>query len=76
MKGRSLKLVGRADPRGTPAYNLTLGQARADSVQKYLTDKSVTLGNAQSTSRGAMDATGTDEAGWTHDRRVDVMIGS
>jgi peptidoglycan-associated lipoprotein len=76
MKGRSLKLVGRADPRGTSGYNLTLGQARADSVQKYVTDRGVAAGNAQSTSRGAMDATGTDETGWARDRRVDIMLGS
>lgn len=76
MKGRSLKLVGRADPRGALEYNMTLGQSRADAVQKYLTDKGVGASNAQSTSRGAMDATGTDEAGWARDRRVDVMFGS
>ena len=76
MKGHSLKLIGHADPRGAPAYNMTLGQSRADSVQKYLMDKGVPQNNDPSTSRGAMDATGTDEAGWTHDRRVDIMLGS
>jgi outer membrane protein OmpA-like peptidoglycan-associated protein len=30
----------------------------------------------ESTSRGAMDATGIDEAGWARHRRVDVMLGS
>jgi peptidoglycan-associated lipoprotein len=75
MKGRQLKLVGRADPRGPAAYNVTLGQARADSVQKYLTDRGVGVSNAPSTSRGAMDATGTDDAGWARDRRVDIMLG-
>jgi peptidoglycan-associated lipoprotein len=76
MKGHSLKLVGRADPRGAPEYNVTLGQSRADSVQKYLVDQGVSRSNAQSTSRGAMDATGTDEAGWARDRRVDITLGS
>lgn len=76
LKGRSMKIVGRADPRGQTDYNMTLGQARADAVQKYLTEKGVSSGNAQSTSRGAMDATGTDEAGWARDRRVDIMLGS
>ncbi len=74
MKGRTLKLVGHADPRGPSGYNLTLGQARADSVQKYLTDKGGDPSKVESTSRGAMDATGTNEAGWTHDRRVDLML--
>jgi peptidoglycan-associated lipoprotein len=76
LKGRQLKLIGRADPRGAPAYNMTLGQARADSVQKYLTDRGVSASNASSTSRGALDATGTDDAGWARDRRVDIMLGS
>lgn len=74
MKGRTLKLVGHADPRGPSGYNLTLGQARADSVQKYLTDKGGDPSKVESTSRGAMDATGTNEAGWTHNRRVDLML--
>jgi hypothetical protein len=34
-------------------------------------DKSKT----ESTSRGAMDATGTDEPSWARDRRVDLMLG-
>ena len=75
LKGRAIKLVGHADPRGSAGYNMTLGQARADSVQKYLVDKGMTESNVTSTSRGAMDATGTDESGWAHDRRVDVMLG-
>jgi hypothetical protein len=29
----------------------------------------------ESTSRGAMDATGTDEPTWSRDRRVDVLVG-
>ncbi len=76
LKGRTMKLVGYADPRGASGYNMTLGQARADAVQKYLTDKGTDPSKTPSTSRGAMDATGTDEAGWAHDRRVDIMLGS
>ena len=32
LKGRTLKLVGHADPRGGSDYNMTLGQSRADAV--------------------------------------------
>lgn len=71
-----MKLIGGADPRGEVDYNMTLGQARADSVQKYVVNKGVDRGMAPSTSRGAMDATGTDEAGWARDRRVDIMLGT
>jgi hypothetical protein len=48
----------------------------AEPVPLNLTDKGTDPSKTQSTSRGAMDATGTDEAGWAHDRRVDIMLGS
>lgn len=74
MAGHKLRLVGHADPRGTPDYNMTLGQSRADAVANYLEAQGVAKANAASTSRGAMDATGTNETGWAHDRRVDVLL--
>ena len=75
LKGRVMKLVGHADPRGASDYNLTLGQSRADSVATYLTGKGMDKSKAESTTRGAMDATGYDEPSWARDRRVDVMLG-
>jgi peptidoglycan-associated lipoprotein len=75
LAGRSVKLVGRADPRGESDYNMTLGQSRADAVGLYLDGRGMSKGKTQSTSRGSMDASGTDESGWRHDRRVDVMLG-
>jgi peptidoglycan-associated lipoprotein len=74
MAGRKLSLIGRADPRGTPEYNLMLGQARANAVAWYLTAHGVSAANAGATSRGKLDATGVDEAGWARDRRVDVLL--
>jgi peptidoglycan-associated lipoprotein len=76
LKGRSMRLVGHADPRGSSEYNLVLGQRRADSVEGYLDHHGVTRSHVETTSRGSMDATGNDETGWTRDRRVDVMLGS
>ena len=76
LKGRSLRLVGHADPRGSAEYNMTLGQGRADSVEGYLGRRGLSRAKIGTTSRGAIDATGTSEAGWAHDRRVDVMLGS
>jgi len=75
LKGRQLKLVGHADPRGGSDYNMTLGQSRADSVAKYMLGKGMDKGKTDSSSRGAMDATGGDEPSWARDRRVDVMLG-
>jgi peptidoglycan-associated lipoprotein len=74
LKGRGLELTGRADARGEPEYNLSLGESRAESVRRYLHDLGVQADRLRATSRGEMDATGTDEAGWAYDRRVDIDL--
>jgi peptidoglycan-associated lipoprotein len=74
LKGRSVNLVGRADPRGEPEYNMTLGGSRSDTVKRYMVDLGVGREHMLGTSRGEMDATGTNESGWAHDRRVDVEL--
>jgi len=75
LKGKTLKLVGHADPRGDADYNFMLGQSRADAVQKYMIGQGLEKPKAASTSRGALDASGTDESSWAQDRRVDLMLG-
>lgn len=75
LAGRKMQLVGHADPRGAADYNMTLGQSRADSVATYLEGRGLGSTAITTTSRGAMDATGHDETGWAHDRRVDVLLG-
>jgi peptidoglycan-associated lipoprotein len=74
LKGKSVLMVGRADPRGTEEYNLGLGSRRAHSVSQYLVRLGVAQAQLEITTRGAIDATGTDEAGWREDRRVDVQL--
>jgi len=74
LKGRKVNLVGRADARGEPEYNMTLGGSRADTVKRYMVDLGVGRERMLGTSRGEMDATGTNEAGWAQDRRVDVEL--
>jgi peptidoglycan-associated lipoprotein len=73
-KGKNLNLVGHADPRGRPIYNFGLGQRRAGAVAQYLGKKGLPASRIASSSRGALDATGTDEAGWAKDRRVDILL--
>lgn len=75
LAGRKMQLVGHADPRGPTDYNMTLGQSRADSVATYLEGRGLGTAVITTTSRGAMDATGRDETGWAHDRRVDILLG-
>ncbi len=74
LKGREIRLVGRADPRGEQEYNFALGENRADAVENYLLDLGVAPHQVSETSRGKLDATGTDETGWQLDRRVDVLL--
>ncbi|MBS2013370.1 MAG: OmpA family protein [Deltaproteobacteria bacterium] len=74
LRGKGVTLVGRADPRGEPEYNFTLGGSRADTVHRYLVDLGVGRDRLVATSRGELDATGKDEAGWAKDRRVDVEL--
>lgn len=74
LKGKSVALIGRADPRGTDEYNLGLGSQRAGSVSSYLTRLGVQSAQLGVTTRGSLDATGTDEAGWQKDRRVDITL--
>jgi len=75
LAGRSMRLIGHADSRGPSDYNMVLGQHRADSVEGYLDRRGLQHSRIATTSRGAMDATGQDEGGWAHDRRVDVQLG-
>lgn len=74
LKGRSVDLVGRADPRGETEYNMTLGARRARHVHNFMGTLGVPSDKMHDTSRGELDATGKDEAGWRLDRRVDVKL--
>ncbi len=74
LQGRDVELIGRADPRGTEEYNIALGSRRARSVSEYLQALGVGKNRLPQTSRGALDATGTDEGGWAKDRRVDIVL--
>jgi peptidoglycan-associated lipoprotein len=74
LKGKKLSLVGRADPRGTSEYNLGLGDRRAHTVESYLQRLGLATSQVGETTRGSLDATGTDEASWRTDRRVDVEL--
>jgi peptidoglycan-associated lipoprotein len=74
LKGKAVALIGRADPRGTEEYNLGLGSRRASSVSQYLGRLGVTEPQMAVTTRGALEATGTDETGWKQDRRVDIQL--
>jgi peptidoglycan-associated lipoprotein len=74
LKGKAVALIGRADPRGTEEYNLGLGSRRAASVSSYMSRLGVGEPQMSVSTRGALEATGTDESGWKQDRRVDIQL--
>jgi peptidoglycan-associated lipoprotein len=74
LAGRSMRLVGHADPRGETEYNMVLGGQRADNVKLFLLDKGLKSSQVSTTSRGELEAKGRDEATWAEDRRVDVLL--
>jgi len=74
LKGRTMRLVGHADPRGESEYNMVLGGKRADNVAGALKKEGLPEKQVTTTSRGETEARGTDEASWAKDRRVDIHL--
>lgn len=67
-------LEAHADARGTEEYNIMLTDRRGQTVKKYLETKGVTGENLQVISKGNLEASGTDEASWSQDRRVEFIF--
>ena len=63
-------VAGHADERGTPEYNIALGQRRADAVQNYLASKGAS--NVATVSYGEEKPTvlGHSEADYQKNRRA------
>ncbi len=74
LKGQTVRIVGHADPRGDSEYNMVLGGRRADNVAAALGRAGLDEGQMTTSSRGEMDATGTDEESWARDRRVELFV--
>jgi peptidoglycan-associated lipoprotein len=68
---KTVNLVGRADSRGTPEYNMALSDRRAQAAKEYLQRLGIQSARLVPVPRGELDATGTEESGWAKDRRVD-----
>jgi outer membrane protein OmpA-like peptidoglycan-associated protein len=70
----SVELEGHADPVGTAATNLTLGQQRAETVAQELLRKGVDPRQIRSvTSRGEQGQLSTGPATHWKDRRVEII---
>ncbi len=70
-----VRLEGHADERGTPEYNLGLGERRAKAVEASLLAKGVNANQASLLSYGEERPAvpGHDEASWAQNRRVQII---
>jgi peptidoglycan-associated lipoprotein len=70
----AIKIEGNADERGSPEYNLALGQKRAQSVLNALKLMGVKDGQMEAVSWGEERPknAGHDEAAWAQNRRADL----
>ena len=74
----NVRVEGNTDERGSPEYNLALGNKRAEAVQRALRLLGVKDQQVEATSWGEEKphATGHDEAAWAENRRVDIVYPS
>ena len=68
----SVRVEGNTDERGTPEYNMALGERRAHAVQSFLTSKGVQGSQISTVSYGEEKPAvlGHDEAAYSKNRRA------
>jgi peptidoglycan-associated lipoprotein len=74
--GVRLRVAGHADERGSDEYNLALGQRRAASAKRYLTQRGIADSRIEIISYGEERpaASGADESAWAQNRRDEFEI--
>lgn len=75
MEERTITLVGRADPKGSDAFNEQLGMKRALAIKQHLVENGIAGSRIKVISEGETGAIGdTPDHSAGHDRRVDVIV--
>lgn len=71
-----IRIAGHADERGSDEYNLALGQRRAASAKRYLTQRGIADSRIDIISYGEERpaAPGGDESAWSQNRRDEFEI--
>jgi peptidoglycan-associated lipoprotein len=72
----AIVVEGHTDERGTVAYNLALGDRRAESVRAFLMELGVNIERIRTVSYGEENPadTGQNEAAWARNRRAHFII--
>ena len=76
MSGLSVTIEGHCDERGTDAYNMALGERRAEATKAFLVNLGVNPSQINTISYGEerpMDS-GNNEAAWAKNRRAHFKI--
>jgi len=79
IKGAKIEVVvavGNTDSIGTDAYNLALGQRRANSVKAYLVSKGIPADRIYTESKGKSNPVASNKTaeGRAQNRRVDIEV--
>jgi peptidoglycan-associated lipoprotein len=73
LKGKTVRLIGHTDPRGSEVYNDKLGLERAERVKKYLVGQGVGGERIKTATQGEDNASGNPDL-WPRDRHVQVEL--
>lgn len=73
---KKIIVQGYTDPRGTEAYNMKLGEKRADAVKNYIVKSGIDANRISVVSLGETDLATTQNTpkGWVEDRRTVTLI--
>lgn len=74
--GDVIQVEGHCDARGSVEYNIALGQKRAESVRRYLTDTGVDPSRVSTISFGEEKPAfeGEGESAWSQNRRSEFVL--
>jgi len=72
----NIRVAGHTDERGSVEYNIALGQRRAASAKRYLTERGVAANRIETVSfgEGRPVSDGHDEDAWAQNRRDEFEI--
>ena len=73
---KKIIVEGYTDPRGTEAYNMKLGEKRAEAVKNYITKAGINPNRVAVVSLGETELATTQNTpkGWAEDRRTVTVI--
>jgi len=72
----TVTVEGHCDARGTEAYNMALGQRRAEAVKRFLLELGIRPERVETISYGEEQPAvpGADESAWAKNRRAEFLI--